>query len=41
MRIIDDRVRLSASDVANFLACRHLPRLDLLSARGVHDPALR
>lgn len=39
MRIIDDRVRLSASDVANFLACRHLARLDLLRARGVITPA--
>jgi predicted RecB family nuclease len=38
MRIIDDQVRLSASDVANFLACRHLTRLDLLHARGVLEP---
>ena len=38
MRIIDGRVRLSASDVANFLACRHLTRLDLLRARGVIEP---
>ena len=38
MRIIDGRVRLSASDVANFLACRHLTRLDLLRARGVLEP---
>ncbi len=38
MRIIDERVRLSASDVANFLACRHLTRLDLLRARGAITP---
>ena len=38
MRIIDGRVRLAASDVANFLACRHLTRLDLLRARGVIEP---
>jgi uncharacterized protein len=34
MKIIGDRLRLSASDLANFLACRHLTRLDLLSAGG-------
>jgi predicted RecB family nuclease len=38
MRIIDGQVRLSASDVANFLACRHLTRLDVLHARGVVNP---
>jgi len=38
MRIIDGHVRLAASDVANFLACRHLARLDLLRARGVITP---
>jgi predicted RecB family nuclease len=38
MRFIDGQVRLSASDVANFLACRHLTRLDLLHARGIVDP---
>ena len=38
MRIIDGQVRLSASDVANFLACRHLTRLDLLHARGIIRP---
>jgi predicted RecB family nuclease len=33
------RLRLSASDVANFLACGHLTRLDLLHARGeLHPP---
>jgi hypothetical protein len=38
MRLVDGKVRLSASDVANFLACRHLTRLDLLSAPGVISP---
>jgi predicted RecB family nuclease len=38
MRIVEGRVRLAASDVANFLACRHLTRLDLLRARGVIKP---
>jgi uncharacterized protein len=34
MKIIAGRVRLAASDVANFLACRRLTQLDLLRARG-------
>jgi predicted RecB family nuclease len=38
MRIIEGQVRLSASDVANFLACRHLTRLDLLRSRGIVHP---
>ncbi|HEY2313637.1 MAG TPA: TM0106 family RecB-like putative nuclease, partial [Streptosporangiaceae bacterium] len=38
MRLIDGQVRVSASDVANFLACRHLTRLDLLRARGIVNP---
>ncbi len=38
MRIINGRLRLAASDVANFLACRHLTRLDLLHARGELEP---
>ena len=33
MRITDGRVRVAASDVANFLACRRLTQLDLLTAR--------
>jgi predicted RecB family nuclease len=33
MKIIGGRVRLAASDVANFLACRRLTQLDLLRAR--------
>jgi uncharacterized protein len=38
VRIIEGQVRLAASDVANFLACRHLTRLDLLRARRVIEP---
>jgi predicted RecB family nuclease len=38
LKIIDGQLRLSASDVANFLACRHLTRLDLLRAQGVIKP---
>jgi hypothetical protein len=38
MRIDAGQVRLSASDVANFLACRHLTRLEVLRARGVISP---
>ena len=38
MKITDGRLRLSASDVANFLACQYLTRLDLLAARGVLRP---
>ncbi len=29
MRLVDGRLRIAASDVANFIACRHLTRLDL------------
>ncbi len=38
MKIIKGRVRLAASDVANFLACRRLTQLDLLRARGELRP---
>ena len=38
VKIIGEQLRLSASDVANFLACQHLTRLDLLRARGLLDP---
>ncbi|MEA2766961.1 MAG: hypothetical protein QOK07_3365, partial [Gemmatimonadaceae bacterium] len=34
MRARDDELWLSPTDVNNFLACRHLPALDLLRARG-------
>ena len=39
MKFAEDRLRLSASDVANFVACQHMTRLDLLEARGrLHRP---
>src|SRR6185312_4139860 len=38
MKISEGRVRLAASDVANFLACRRLTQLDLLRARGELRP---
>src|SRR2546425_7539303 len=47
MRIENGQVRLSASDLAKHLACRHLTSLDLLASRGEiqrvyrNDPALK
>ena len=38
MKITEGRVRLAASDVANFLACRRLTQLDLRRARGELRP---
>ncbi|MGH3402144.1 MAG: TM0106 family RecB-like putative nuclease, partial [Streptosporangiaceae bacterium] len=38
MKVTGSGLRLSASDVANFLACQHLTRLDLLAARGELKP---
>jgi hypothetical protein len=38
MKITDSRLRLSASDVANYLACQHLSRLDLQRAQGTLRP---
>ncbi len=38
MKITDSRLRLSASDVANYLACQHLSRLDLQMAQGTLRP---
>src|SRR5690242_19078830 len=38
MKITEGRVRLAASDVANFLACRRLTQLDLARARGELRP---
>jgi uncharacterized protein len=34
MKIIEGRMRVAASDVANFLACQQLTQLDLQKARG-------
>jgi predicted RecB family nuclease len=38
MKIVEGRVRVAASDVANFLACQELTQLDLGMARGVLRP---
>src|SRR5713101_3778789 len=38
MKITGSRLRLSASDVANYLACQHLTRLDLRKAQGTLRP---
>ena len=38
MRLDGNRLRLSASDVANFVACGHLTRLDLMNAQGRIQP---
>jgi hypothetical protein len=38
MRILNDRLELSASDLANHLGCRHLSQLDLLAAKGRVTP---
>ena len=39
MRLDKGQLRLAASDVANFVACGHLTRLDLLHARGEIQPS--
>jgi hypothetical protein len=41
MKIIEGRVRVAASDVANFLACQQLTQLDLQKARGTLRPPPR
>ncbi len=41
MKITDGAVRLAATDLSNFLACRSLTRLDSLSARGVVKPTMQ
>ena len=38
MKIVEGRVRVAASDVANFLACQELTQLDLRAARGMLRP---
>lgn len=37
MRITEQLIRLSATDLSNHLACRHLTTLDLQVARGKRD----
>ena len=39
MRIIDGQLQLAATDLSNFLACRHLTRLDTLKSQGYLSPA--
>jgi len=42
MRLFEDRIQLSASDLASHLGCRHLTQLDLLVARrGLEPPRWR
>src|SRR6202041_3120218 len=38
MKVVEDRVRGAASDLANFLACQELTQLDLRAARRVLRP---
>jgi hypothetical protein len=38
-KITEGRVRVSASDVANFLACQQLTQLDLRAARRIRRSA--
>jgi hypothetical protein len=38
MKIVEGRVRVAASDVANFLACQDLTQLDLRAARRTLRP---
>lgn len=37
MRLVDGSVRVAASDLSNFLACRHLTSLDLAAAHGLAE----
>ena len=39
MRITDGQLQLAATDLSNFLACRHLTRLDTLKSQGHLSPA--
>ena len=38
MRIFDGQLQLAATDLSNFLACRHLTRLDTLKSQGFLSP---
>ena len=38
MRVVPAGLRIAASDLANFLACRHLTRLDIAAAYGLVKP---
>lgn len=41
MQEVNGSIRLSATDVANHLACRHLTQLDLAAAKGGPQPPFR
>src|SRR5213593_2653668 len=41
MQAINNTIRLSATDLANHLACRHLTQLDLAYAKGGTPPPYR
>src|SRR5262245_40671841 len=41
MRLADDKLQLSATDLAKHLACRHLTALDLRAAHGEIDRIYR
>jgi uncharacterized protein len=38
VRVVQGGLRIAASDLANFLACRHLTRLDIAAAYGLVKP---
>jgi len=40
VRVVESRLRVAATDLANFLACRHLTRLDAAAAYGLVKPTL-
>src|SRR5882757_2222210 len=41
MKLVGNQIRISATDLSNHLACRHLTSLDLKVARGeTSEPAL-
>jgi predicted RecB family nuclease len=37
MKLVEGQIRLSASDYSNFLACRHLTRLEIAAAHGLTE----
>ena len=41
MRLVDSRLRFSATDLSNFLGCRHRAALEMGAARGRHERPVR